>query len=48
MWQAAGIPDGSFYFTNEPNQLDQFLVNANMAGETSPLQAAPEPVHILR
>jgi hypothetical protein len=24
-------PDGTFYFNNEPNLLDQFLVNKNMA-----------------
>jgi endonuclease/exonuclease/phosphatase family metal-dependent hydrolase len=48
MWPAAGIPDGSFYFTNEPNQLDQFLVNATMASDTTPLQAAPASVQILR
>jgi hypothetical protein len=44
MWLAAGIPDGSFCFINDPNQLDQFLVNATMAGETSTLQAAPASV----
>jgi hypothetical protein len=32
----------------EPNQLDQFLVNATMAAETSSLQAAPESGQILR
>ena len=26
-----GHPDGSFYFDNQPNLLDQFLVNKNMA-----------------
>ena len=35
MWPVAGIPEGSFYFNNEPNQLDQFLVNANLARPTS-------------
>jgi hypothetical protein len=24
MWPAAGLPDGSFYFDNEPTVLDQF------------------------
>ena len=33
MWPAAGTPDGSFYFDNQPNVLDQFLVNKNMATE---------------
>ncbi|WP_402464125.1 endonuclease/exonuclease/phosphatase family protein [Isoptericola aurantiacus] len=27
MWPAGGIPDGTFYFDNEPNVLDQILVN---------------------
>jgi hypothetical protein len=48
MWSAVGMPDGSFYLTNEPDQLDQFLTNANMTRETSPLQAAPATVQILR
>jgi hypothetical protein len=33
---------------HDPHQLDQFLVNATMAAETSSLQAAPESVQILR
>jgi predicted extracellular nuclease len=32
MWPAGGTPDGSFYYNNEPNTLDQFLVNKNMVG----------------
>jgi hypothetical protein len=36
MWPAAGTgregqPDGTFYFNNQPNMLDQFLINKNMA-----------------
>ena len=32
MWPLIGDPpDGTFYFDNEPNLLDQFLVNKNMA-----------------
>jgi hypothetical protein len=27
----AGAPDRSFYFDNQPNMLDQFMVNKNMA-----------------
>jgi hypothetical protein len=34
MWPLAGIPDGSFYFDNQPNLLDQFLVNKDMATKT--------------
>lgn len=48
MWPAAGTPEGTFYFQNEPNLLDQFLVNANMARPTSPLHANPDSVRILR
>ncbi len=35
-----GDPEGSFYFDNEPNVLDQFLVNKNMAGTTVAQSAA--------
>jgi hypothetical protein len=47
MWRAAGTPDGSFYFNNEPNQLDQFLVNANMAPPAGSLQVAADTARIL-
>src|SRR4029078_11226320 len=30
MWEAAGRREGSLYFDNTPNLLDQFLVNRNM------------------
>ena len=43
-----GTPDGSFYFDNQPNQLDQFLVNTNMAEATSPLRAEPDTVQTLK
>lgn len=53
MWPAMGTghrnhPDGTFYFDNEPNQLDQFLINKNMILETSSLRVAPDSVEILR
>lgn len=48
MWPVAGQPDGTFYFDNNPNLLDQFLVNVNMAREDSPLRADPDSVEILR
>lgn len=48
MWPRAGIPEGTFYFQNEPNLLDQFLVNATMARPTSPLHADPDSVAIFR
>jgi hypothetical protein len=27
MWPTTGAPDGSFYFDDRPNMLDQFMVN---------------------
>lgn len=48
-WSVIGDPpDGTFYFNNEPNVLDQFLVNKNMATESSPIRAKAETVQILR
>ena len=41
-------PDGTFYFDNEPNQLDQFLINENMIINDAPIRALPETVEILR
>ena len=41
-------PDGTFYFNNEPNLLDQFLVNRNMATQNSLLRARAETIEILR
>ena len=48
MWPATGGPNGTFYFDNQPNVLDQVLVNKNMARETSPVRAPPGTVEILR
>ncbi len=49
MWPAAlGVPDGTFYYENQPNVLDQFLVNKNMAIQTAPIRAQPATVEILR
>jgi hypothetical protein len=42
-----GEPDGTFYFDNEPNQLDQFLINKNMITNTRPIRARPDTVQIL-
>ena len=48
-WSVIGDPtDGSFYYDNEPNLLDQFLVNKNMAKHDAPIRARPETVEILR
>lgn len=53
MWPAMGTghesePDGTFYFDNEPNQLDQCLVNKNMITATAAIRAIPQTVGILR
>ena len=48
-WAVIGSPtDGSFHFNNEPNLLDQILVNRNMARQDSPIRARPETLQILR
>lgn len=48
-WALLGDPpDGTFYFDNQPNVLDQFLVNRHMAAEGSLLRADPASVRILR
>jgi hypothetical protein len=41
-------PDGTFYFNNQPNMLDQFLVNKNMAADGSPLRVLAATIDILR
>jgi hypothetical protein len=48
MWPVLGRPEGTFYFDNQPNVLDQFLANKNMAREGSPLAVLPETVEIMR
>ena len=48
MWTAIGKSDGSFYYNNQPNMLDQFLVNKNMAAQASPIRALPDTIEILR
>ena len=48
-WSVIGDPaDGSFYYNNEPNLLDQVLVNKNMARQDSPIRAKPETLEIVR
>ncbi|GAA2072964.1 endonuclease/exonuclease/phosphatase family protein [Aeromicrobium tamlense] len=42
-----GQPDGSFYWQNQPNLLDQVLVNRAMAAD-GPLRVEEESVRILR
>jgi hypothetical protein len=48
MWPIVGSPDGSFYFDNQPNMLDQFLVNENMAVDDAQIKADPATVRILK
>jgi predicted extracellular nuclease len=48
MWPAAGTPEGTFYFENQPNVLDQFLVNKNMATDAAPIEVQADSVEILR
>jgi hypothetical protein len=48
MWPVLGQPEGTFYFDNQPNQLDQFLANKNMAGADSPIRVEPDSVEIIR
>ena len=43
MWPAAGLPDGSFWFDNQPNVLDQFLVNKNMASHDAAQRGSTPP-----
>jgi hypothetical protein len=38
MWESAGRREGSLYFDNTPNLLDQFLVNRNMLRTNAPLR----------
>jgi predicted extracellular nuclease len=48
MWPNAGLPEGSFYFDNQPNMLDQFLVNKNMATGDAPIKADAGTAQILK
>ena len=48
MWPIAGLPDGSFYFDNQPNMLDQFLVNKNMATGDALIKVNPGTAQILK
>jgi hypothetical protein len=48
MWPVMGTPEGTFYFDNQPNLLDQFLVNKHMARQDSPISARSDTVQILR
>jgi hypothetical protein len=38
----------AFYFDNQPNMLDQFLINKNMAVGDAPIKADPSTAQILK
>jgi hypothetical protein len=46
MWPIVGLSDGSFYFDNQLNMLNQFLINKNMATGDAPLKADPTTMQI--
>jgi endonuclease/exonuclease/phosphatase family metal-dependent hydrolase len=48
MWPNAGLPDGSFYFDNQPHMLDQFLVNKKMATADALIKVNPDTAQILK
>jgi hypothetical protein len=48
MWPIAAAPDGSFYFDNQPNMLDQYLVKKNMATGNASIKVNPVTVRILK
>lgn len=43
-----GDREGTFYFDNEPNVLDQLLANAAMLDGTAPLAVEPDSVELVR
>jgi hypothetical protein len=47
MWPLTGAGEGTFYFDNFANVLDQFLVNENMLRPESPIRALAETVEIV-
>jgi hypothetical protein len=46
MWETAGRREGSLYFDNTPNLLDQFLVNKNMLKANSPIKAVVDSAQV--
>jgi hypothetical protein len=48
MWPVVGAPDGRFYFDDQPNLLDQFLVNMSMATGAAAIKADPATAKIFR
>jgi hypothetical protein len=48
MWPIAGVPDGSFYFDNQPSMLDRFLGNKDMATGDVPIKVDSATAQILK
>lgn len=48
MWHILGTSEGTLYYDNFANLFDQFLVNKNMANQTSPIQAVLDTVEVIR
>jgi hypothetical protein len=48
MWHILGTSEGTLYYNNFANLVDQELVNKNMAEQTSPIQAVSETLEIVR
>lgn len=46
MWPLMGNAEGTFYFENQANLLDQFLANENLIGASAPIQIDPSTVTI--
>ena len=47
VWPMAGTPDGSVYFDNQPNILDQFMINKGMTAHAA-LNVDPATTLILK
>jgi endonuclease/exonuclease/phosphatase family metal-dependent hydrolase len=45
-WDVAAREEGTFYFKNQANVLDQVLVNKQMALKTAPIRVQPETVTV--
>ncbi len=48
MWPLMGTRPASYYFSNDPNMLDQFLVNKNMAKTKSPIRVDPATIRVFQ
>ncbi len=48
MWPLMGQGVGSLYFENEPNLIDQFLVNKNLITSAAPIRADKGSVQVLQ